>query len=98
MVRIPKHGPLPEALAAWCQWIHLHADLAFRTAGKTGQPPLTPEGGEATWLDFCGLYERGLVEAAMWSGLWEPAEETDERRAVAAQRQADALRLRRPVA
>lgn len=95
-VRIPMHGPLPEALRDWCQWIYLHAELAFRTASKTGHPPLTPEGDEATWLDFCGLRERRLIEVAMWSGIWEPVE--DDRQEVAAKRQADAIRLGRQVA
>jgi hypothetical protein len=63
-------GPLPSALREWCQWIHLQADLAHRATPKR----LTPEGEASTWLDFCGMYERRLMEAAMSAGVFEVVE------------------------
>lgn len=72
MVRFPQHGPVPERLKAWCGWIYLHADLAQRAAGPTAR---TWDDQPTTWLDYCGVHERGLIEAAMHAGLWEPGED-----------------------
>jgi hypothetical protein len=72
VVRFPQHGPVPERLKAWATWVYTQADLACRTAGPAAR---TWDGKEPTWLDYCGIHERGLIEAAMHAGLWEPTED-----------------------
>jgi hypothetical protein len=31
-----------------------------------------------SWLDHCGMNERRLIEAAMWSGVWEPSDVSEQ--------------------
>lgn len=56
-------GPLRE----WCQWVWLQADLAARATEKQ-----FPSDGPRDWRDYCGIYERGLIEAAIQHGIFEP--------------------------
>lgn len=73
MTNFPQRGPVSEALRDWCRWIYLQADMSLRaTEAKGGGVDF--KGRALTWRDYCGKYERRLIESAMWEGIFEPAD------------------------